>query len=218
MSRTTATTVLIVSALVLLFAVLTASVRTSTDGDPRADLVGAARPEPPLAPMRTVPLPPIESDRIEAAPQRPGAVPTRVRIPDIGVDASVVAVGLEPDGAMELPGASEVGWYEPTRVLPGADTGSSVFAAHVDFGGERGPFFDLRKLAEGADVLVTGADGTELRFRITERFQVDKDELPMEELFRTAGPPTLTLITCGGLFDQSVRHYEDNIVVRAVPV
>jgi hypothetical protein len=49
------------------------------------------------------------------------------------------------------------------------------------------------------------------------RFQVDKDELPAEELFRTGGPPTLTLITCGGAFDRSIRHYRDNIILRARP-
>jgi sortase (surface protein transpeptidase) len=79
-------------------------------------------------------------------------------------------------------------------------------------------FFDLRSLAEGDEVSVTGPDGAERRFRVTERFQVDKDSLPVEELFRTTGEPTLTLITCGGIFDRSIRHYEDNIVVRAVPV
>ncbi len=53
---------------------------------------------------------------------------------------------------------------------------------------------------------------------MNERLQVDKDELPTQELFRVTGTPTLTLITCGGSFDRSVRHYEDNIVVRAVPL
>jgi hypothetical protein len=53
---------------------------------------------------------------------------------------------------------------------------------------------------------------------VTERFQVGKAELPVEELFRTGGDPVLTLITCGGAFDPDERRYRDNIVVRAAPL
>ena len=143
-------------------------------------------------------------------------VPARLRIPSIGVDAPVVPVGLEPDGSMGIPGASEVGWYQP-GVRPGSPRGSAVLAAHVDYGGRRGAFFELRRLPEGAEVFVVGPDGRELRFVVGERAQVDKQDLPVTELFRTGGPPALTLITCGGSFDRSARHYEDNIVVRADP-
>jgi len=33
-----------------------------------------------------------------------------------------------------------------------------------------------------------------------------------------AGSPVLTLITCGGSFSESTRHYDSNVVVYAVPV
>ena len=64
---------------------------------------------------------------------------------------------------------------------------------------------------------VTDRDGTVRRFVVKERFQVQKTVLPTGELFRTDGAPVLTLITCGGRFDESRGHYFDNIVVRAVP-
>jgi hypothetical protein len=41
-------------------------------------------------------------------------------------------------------------------------------------------------------------------------------DLPAE-LFRTSGAPQLTLITCGGEFDEASESYADNIVVTAVP-
>jgi sortase (surface protein transpeptidase) len=117
---------------------------------------------------------------------------------------------------MGIPGAGDVGWYQP-GVRPGSPQGSAVLAAHVDYGGRRGAFFDLRRLPEGAEVFVAGPDGRELRFVVGERAQVDKQDLPVAELFRTDGPAALTLVTCGGAFDRSARHYEDNIVVRADP-
>jgi hypothetical protein len=67
-------------------------------------------------------------------------------------------------------------------------------------------------------VTVRDAGGTDHRFVVGERFQVEKAQLPVEELFRTGGDPVLTLITCGGAFDPDQRRYSDNIVVRATPV
>ena len=45
----------------------------------------------------------------------------------------------------------------------------------------------------------------------------DKDSLPAD-LWRTTGPETLVLITCGGEFDQATRRYKQNIVVYAEPM
>lgn len=142
------------------------------------------------------------------------SIPGRIRVPSVGLDAPVVPVGLNPDGSMEVPKASEVGWYEP-GVRPGSPAGSAVLAAHVDYAGEKGAFFNLRSIPEGAEVFVVGPDGRELRFVVNQRLQVDKKALPVQELFRSDGAPTLTLITCGGAFDRGARHYRDNIVVRA---
>ena len=201
--------ILIVASLVALAGVLIAVV-TWPSSEPRSDLVQvAAAPAPTASTWTTAPS---TTTTTAVAPQPPA----RLRIPSIGVDAPVVPVGLDPDGSMEIPGATEVGWYEP-GVRPGSAQGSAVLAAHVDYAGRPGAFFDLRSLPEGAEVFVVGPDGHELRFVVDGRAQINKDELPVEELFRSAGPPTLTLITCGGSFDRSARHYDDNIVVRAAP-
>jgi hypothetical protein len=190
-------------------------------GGGRADLVGTGTPTrgetahaPAPAegdfPPRTAP-----STTTTTAPPEPSP-PRRLRIPALGVDSAVVPVGLEPGGAMEVPGANQAGWYLHGP-RPGRHVGSAVIAAHVDFAGRRGVFFDLRDLQLGEEVVVVDESGAEHRFVVSERFQVDKDELPIPELFRHDGRPTVTLITCGGAFDPGARHYEDNIVVRAEP-
>jgi hypothetical protein len=61
------------------------------------------------------------------------------------------------------------------------------------------------------------ADGSARRYEVVARAQHDKRALPTE-LWRTSGPETLVLITCGGSFDPERRRYADNIVVTAVPV
>ncbi len=184
--------------------------------DPSADLIGApaTTTSSTTTSSSTTTLPTTTAAPVTAAPP---ATPVTLGIPALGVDATVVPVGLEPSGEMEVPPATEAGWYL-YGPRPGAPMGTAVIAAHVDYGGRRGVFFDLRSLQVGAEVTVGDAAGVQHRFVVTERFQVDKDELPIEQIFVAEGEPGLTLITCGGVFDRGVRSYADNIVVRAVPV
>jgi len=195
------------------------------DGPPRSDLVGAPVRSGPgstttTAPTTTLPgvtIPAPTTTTTTTLPGGPAAQPVLLRIGSIGVEAPVTPVGLAADRSMEVPPADQVGWYR-LGVSPASPHGSAVLAAHVDFNGRRGAFFDLRRLPEGEGVVVVMGDGTNRIYRVTQRFQVAKDQAPLADLFRGDGPARLVLITCGGAFDRSIGHYQDNIVVVAEPV
>lgn len=171
--------------------------------------------EQPLAPDGSGPVG-HRSARIEDV-EREGALrPTRVRIPVLGIDAPVAALGVAASGEMDVPtDAQSVAWYE-YGPSPGQE-GSAVLAAHVDYNGVRGVFFDLAQLDRGDRVTVELDRGRARTFTVEERASVEKEALPIDELFRREGPPVLTLITCGGEFDAAARSYRSNVVVRAVP-
>ncbi len=144
-------------------------------------------------------------------------LPTSITIEGIGVaDAPVLDVGVRPDGDMEIPGASDVGWYRfnPT---PG-EAGSAVLAAHIQYNGEPGVFRYLDDVAIGDEVVIHFDDGSQAEFQVVELAQYVKDELPKERVFAKDGEPVLTLITCGGDFNRSLNSYEDNVVAYAVPI
>lgn len=142
--------------------------------------------------------------------------PTRVRIDALGIDAPVVALGVAASGEMDVPtDAGTVAWYE-YGPSPG-QRGSAVLAAHVDYNGARGVFFDLDALETGATVTVEFADARPRTFTVVDGDSTPKEALPIDRLFRRDGRPTLTLITCGGDFDAATRSYRSNVVVRAVP-
>jgi sortase (surface protein transpeptidase) len=165
-------------------------------------------------------VPAIEVSSARLADRRPkvvGPPPARLRIPSIGVDAAIVPVALdEPTGSMEIPAdIATVGWYR-FGPSPG-QAGSSLLVGHVDSSAlGAGVFFKLRMVRVGSVVSITFADGAVARFRVMGRRSYPKAELP-EELFARSGNPVLTLITCGGAFDRSTRHYVDNVVVYAIP-
>lgn len=144
--------------------------------------------------------------------------PVTLRIDALEIAASVVPVGVEPGGEMQVPSdVSTVGWYRYGPV-PGRP-GSAVLAAHVDSRTQgRGVFFDLRRIPIGALVVVGNADGSSQTYQVAARRQYDKGRLPLEEIFTRDGTPRLTLITCGGTFDRAAGSYRDNVVVYAVPL
>ncbi|MFY1655193.1 class F sortase [Solwaraspora sp. WMMB762] len=146
------------------------------------------------------------------------AVRNRVAIPAIDVVARVAPVGVVADtGEFDVPpSVDEVGWY---RFGPGleAEAGSVVIAGHVDGAGQGpGAFFRLRELA--ADDRIEVVAGDQVReFRVVGREEYDKSEIPLARYFARDGAVRLTLITCGGPFDEVAGRYRDNVVVTAVP-
>lgn len=168
-----------------------------------------------VPPVVVTALPPITLP-VSARPPTPGTPPVAVEIPGRAVRAPVVPVGTAVTGAMELPADPRiVGWWSPGPLVGGR--GSAVLAGHVDTAEVGlGALAVLREVEPGEEVVVRGADGRELRYVVAARREFRKADLPAG-LFTGDGPPGLVLITCGGDFDRETGHYEDNVVVHAVP-
>ncbi len=144
------------------------------------------------------------------------AAPSGLRIDTLGIRAAtIVDVGVEDDGELEVPPASQVGWYR-FGAAPG-EAGTTVLAAHIAYNGVDGVFRHLADLRTGAIVSVEFSDGQVRRYEVTSVDEYDKQALP-PEVWATDGPERLVLITCGGRFDPSRRSYESNIVAWATPV
>ncbi|MBL7491371.1 class F sortase [Frankia sp. AgB1.9] len=142
------------------------------------------------------------------------ADPVRLTVPDIGVAAPVVPLGLDAAGRLLAPaGFSEVGWNH-AGPEPG-DDGVAVIAGHVD--SKTGPavFYHLNRLRPGGLVLVERADGTTAKFVVDRAAEYSKADFPDQEVYHSGTGAQLRLITCGGVFDHSTGHYVDNVVVFA---
>jgi len=78
-------------------------------------------------------------------------------------------------------------------------------------------FYSLGALEPGNRVEVARADGSTVAFEVYDVRVVPKDDFPTLEVYGNTDGPELRLITCGGPFDRSAGHYEDNVVVFARP-
>jgi sortase (surface protein transpeptidase) len=154
------------------------------------------------------------------APPTPGvdadaAVPVRVVIPGIGVDAPVVELGLDAAGALEAPTvAEEAGWW--TDGPEPGEQGPAVIAGHVDWSSGPAVFFRLDELRPGDTVEVAREDGSTVAFEVTRSERHPKAAFPTQAVYGDTTGSELRLVTCGGVFDRSTGHYVDNVIVYAV--
>src|SRR5690606_4089468 len=121
----------------------------------------------PAANVATLPIPPGPPQMlvpVEAPRQAQGdkpmwrSEPTHLSIPSIGVDTSLMALGVIADGSMEVPpGAYPAGWY--TGAPTPGELGTALLAGHVDWAGPA-VFHDLAALEPGDLIIVTRDDAS----------------------------------------------------------
>ncbi|WP_084037855.1 class F sortase [Demequina sp. NBRC 110053] len=148
---------------------------------------------------------------VEPGPQ---ALPVRLEVPAIGVDTELEQLGLLDDGSLATPVDTDLaGWFKGGP-RPGA-VGPAVIAGHVSWNGDPSVFYRLTELAEGDSITVEQDDGAIVTYEVTRMEQHPKDEFPTVDVYANTEGPELRLITCGGEFDSSTGHFDDNIVVFA---
>lgn len=145
----------------------------------------------------------------------PYALPDRVRIPTIRVDAPVMPVGLDVDGWVAAPPPEDpnlAGWFTG-GVTPG-EKGTAVVVGHVD--NKQGPavFYNLGALKKGTRVEVARKDGKTAVFEIYGIEVFDKKNFPGDRVYASKGGPELRVITCGGGFSKQ-HGYDGNVVAFA---
>jgi hypothetical protein len=145
------------------------------------------------------------------------SVPVQVAIPAICVRASVIPLGENPDGTVQVPPLSRprlTSWLD-AGPAPG-QAGPAALYGHVDTAAS-GPavFYRLGDLVPGDTVDITRADHRVAVFAVYRVAEYPKSAFPTMTVYGDTPGPELRLITCGGAFDAADGSYLDNIVVYA---
>ncbi|MDT7842941.1 class F sortase [Streptomyces justiciae] len=146
------------------------------------------------------------------------ARPQRLDIPGLGVQAPVVARGLDQDGAIDPPPydqAGVVGWYA-AGTRPGA-AGTALMVGHVDTETRPAVFYKLSSVKPGETIRVIRDDGKVAEFTVDDVQVVTRDHFDAQQAYgaRQSGRAELRLVTCGGTFDRASRSYTANVIVSA---
>jgi hypothetical protein len=145
------------------------------------------------------------------------SIPVAIDIPAIDVNSNLLRLGLNPDGTIQVPSltgqANLAAWYK-NSVTPG-EIGTSVIEGHVDTYVGPAVFFRLGALKPGDDIDVRLSDGDTAIFRVTGVREYLKENFPDKTIYGGSNFAALRLITCGGAFDYTTRHYLSSTVVFA---
>jgi LPXTG-site transpeptidase (sortase) family protein len=152
-----------------------------------------------------------------------GPPPVRLTIPELSINAPVVAMGLDSRNYPQVPrSGGDVAWYS-FSAAPGHGS-NAVFSGHVDwYYGDtpgQGVFYRLRELQIGDLIGVEVEDGTRLTYRVTGNVAVPYDDPNVVEVMDPTSNDVVTLITCGGTWAQDYSNpnggnYSHRVVVRA---
>jgi LPXTG-site transpeptidase (sortase) family protein len=175
--------------------------RDSDPEDSNASHIEAPEPKPEPDPKRIV-------------VDQQAAIPVEVEVPAVDISAPVVPLGLTDGGALEVPEDFSTAGWRASGPEPG-ERGAAVITAHIDSKTGPAAFYTLADASPGDEVYVHRKDASTATFVIDRLGQYPKDDFPTHQVYDETPEPTLRLITCGGIFDDSIGHYRDNIVAYA---
>jgi LPXTG-site transpeptidase (sortase) family protein len=153
------------------------------------------------------------AESIAVAPQAGPAIPIRLKIPSINLDAPIEPVGLKANGEMDVPkGPDNVAWFNLGP--PPGQIGSAVMAGH--FGalknGEGSVFDNLKKLKKDDKIYIENNKGATLTFVVREDRSYDADADASDVFSSNDGKAHLNLVTCQG-WDKDAESYTKRFVV-----
>ncbi|MFI6941916.1 class F sortase [Streptomyces sp. NPDC050418] len=169
-------------------------------------------------PKLSVPAP--QQTTADGIPALPPSRPLGLRIPAIGVQTSLVGLGVRPDGSLDVPSPLTpelAGWYEQ-GTMPGA-AGTALAVGHYDSSNGPAVFYQLTQLGPGHTIEVDRADGRVAVFTVDSVELHDGNAFPDSKVYGTTGRPELRLLTCGGAYQPAAPGitggYQANTVVYA---
>jgi sortase (surface protein transpeptidase) len=143
-----------------------------------------------------------------------GAVPATLRIEAIGVDAPVEVLETV-GGVMQQPTDEiHVAWYKESARL--GEIGNSWVAGHLNWVNTPvAVFSDLGLLREGDEVTLLDDDDNAFTYTVEWVRQESNLAPPTGEVLGMTDHQAVTLITCGGKWDNTISEYDQRTVVRA---
>lgn len=144
------------------------------------------------------------------------AVPARLKIPKIKVDAALESVGLTSKGAVGVPKIpANAAWFN-LGPRPG-DNGNAVITGHYGrwINGQGSIFDNLNKLKKGDKIYVEDKKGAIATFVVRE-IRIYSPKADASDVFiSNDGNAHLNLITCEGTWNRFSKSYPKRLVVFA---
>ena len=178
---------------------------------------GAVPKQDPHKPLTYSPNKPDESKPKVSAYQTAvsGSQPYLIDLPTIHAKGPIQKVGVDQNNQIATPGNVHVaGWFVQS-VAPG-DLGLSIIDGHVDGYTQPGIFEQLGHLKVGDTFTITAGSG-QLKHFVVKTVKTVNVDLATDALYSQLPGVShqLNLVTCGGTYDRTGKHYLSRVIVSA---
>lgn len=143
-------------------------------------------------------------------------LPRYLIIPKLGVDARILSVGVNAQGALETPdNVYDTAWYDKSA-QPG-QPGAVLIDGHISSWTAHGVFYGLKTLQPGDSIEVQRGDGVLFTYQVVKTQLYDSNNVNMTAAVTSINPnkPGLNLISCAGDVIAGTSEFNERIIVFA---
>ncbi|KZR59348.1 class F sortase [Bacillus badius] len=131
----------------------------------------------------------------------------KVVIPKYKVNQNITPVGLDEYGHIKtVENAHEIVWY----AIKGVNVHNIILAAHKDYRGEIGAFYDSDRWEKGEELIIEYENGNREVFELKRKYSFRPEETPENVMKVDEGEYRVTVMTCYGKFIKG-KGYEKRI-------
>ena len=146
----------------------------------------------------------------------PANNPRYIKIPSLGVNARILNVSTDKNGALKTPNnVFDTAWYNQSN-LPG-EPGAMLIDGHVSSWTSHGVFYGIKKLVGGDSISITRGDGKVFNYSVVSTKIYDVNNVDMKAAVTPIDStvPGLNLITCGGKVKPGTSEFNERVIVFA---
>lgn len=146
-------------------------------------------------------------------------VPRYLIIPKLSVDARIISVGVNSQGALETPSnVYDTAWYNESA-QPG-QLGAMLINGHISSWTTHGVFYGLKTLQPGDAIDIQGGNGAVFTYQVvkTQIYAANSVDMAMAMKSIKPGKPGLNLISCTGDVISGTSEFNERIIVFASQV
>ncbi|HLL60496.1 MAG TPA: class F sortase [Candidatus Nitrosocosmicus sp.] len=140
-------------------------------------------------------------------------LPKKLIIPKIQVDTELEYMGVDPDGAMQVPQDwNKAGWFSG-GIRPG-EIGKAAIDGHFDTDtGMPAVFWNLGQLNPGDEIKILDDRNKIYTFIVQTKQNHEYDKFPLNELIGKSNKKELNIVTCTGYWNFETNNYSHRMLI-----
>lgn len=143
-------------------------------------------------------------------------LPKLLTIKKINLTARMKRMDISQSGGVMVPkNINDVGWYANSS-NPGAP-GTVLINGHVDYAGEPGALYNVKKIENGDDIILETGSGRQIYYKVIKKEEIPTEEFNFDKIFATSPKNTqnIGIVANSGKYDNKKQLFDHKLIIYA---